>query len=479
MSILEGPLVFVDIETNGISAARGRIIEVAAIRIENGRVVSSINYLLNPGTRIPEFITGLTGITNADVSGAPSFEDIAGELLEIMQGAIFVAHNVRFDYSFIKHELARIGIKFSPKLLCTVKLSRAMYPDQTGHKLQNLIDRCGLSVQARHRAYDDADAMRQFIDHLRLNFPIELIDKALSHQIKSPALPKNIPASLIRSLPEGPGVYIFEDSLGKPLYIGKSINIRSRVLNHFSQDHTSESEFKISQGIANIDVRSTAGELGALLLESKLIKEMQPLFNRRLRRTQKLTVARTKINGDGYISVSIEDTDAIDPLTLDDILSVYTTKGQAKKFLDDLCKTYGFCPRIMGLEKGSGPCFAYQIKKCRGACVKAHLVNEYNDLLLDLFSTKKISQWPYASPILIQEVPTNNEDCLSIVVDNWCVIADISQPEHCSPSINFYNRVFDIDTYKILKSYIDTKRSKLNIQPITTNKLQELAGSAA
>jgi DNA polymerase-3 subunit epsilon len=475
MSVLKGPLVFVDIETNGLSYSRGRIIEVAVVRVEDGQVSGTLNYLLNPGGHLPAFISGLTGITDADLARAPAFEDVADELMQMMDGAVFVAHNVRFDYSFLKHEFGRLGKKFNPRLLCTVKLSRTMYPDQRGHKLQDLIARCGLSVAKRHRAYDDAEAMWQFICHLQTNFPAELIDKAIAAQIKSPSLPKALSPGSLEALPDGPGVYIFEDIDGAPLYIGKSVAIRKRVLSHFSSDHSSESEFKISQTVAHIETIETAGELEALLLESRLIKDRQPLYNRQLRRTQKLTIARRAYSSTGYITVNVEDIDAIDPDQLGDILSVYTTKGRARQFLDELCKTYGFCPRLMGLEKGTGPCFASQLKKCRGACAGQVSSTEYNDLLLDVFNNKRLSKWPYPSPVLIQEISAANDDYRSIVIDKWCVLADISQPEDCEPTVRFHNRAFDIDTYRILKSFIDTKRHRLAIRPISLTSLQEMA----
>jgi DNA polymerase-3 subunit epsilon len=150
MSVLGEPLVFVDIETNGLNHIRGRVIEVAAIRIEEGRVVREFNQLIDPGAPLPQFITNLTGITETDLQGAPLFVAVADELLEVMQGAIFVAHNVRFDYSFLKQEFRRIGKQFSPRQLCTVRLSRALYPTQRSHKLQSLIDRHGFAADHRH-----------------------------------------------------------------------------------------------------------------------------------------------------------------------------------------------------------------------------------------------------------------------------------------------------------------------------------------
>src|SRR5688572_6915960 len=146
MSVLEGPLVLVDIETNGLNHIRGRVIEVAAIRVEGGQVVREFRQLVDPGTLLPQFITNLTGIKQADLAGAPLFMAIADELHEIMDGAIFVAHNVRFDYSFLKQEFKRVGKEFRPRQLCTLKLSRNLFPEYRTHKLQDLIQRHNLEV---------------------------------------------------------------------------------------------------------------------------------------------------------------------------------------------------------------------------------------------------------------------------------------------------------------------------------------------
>ncbi|HET9098628.1 MAG TPA: 3'-5' exonuclease, partial [Candidatus Saccharimonadales bacterium] len=150
------PVVYVDLETTGVSAQRAKIIEVGAIRVEDGEVVEEFKSFINPGAPIPYFITNITGITDADVVQAPYFEDIAYQLDQILKGAIFIAHNVRFDYSFIKNQLESSGYKFRPKMLCTVRLSRALYPEARGHSLEKIILRHGLRVSARHRAYDDA-----------------------------------------------------------------------------------------------------------------------------------------------------------------------------------------------------------------------------------------------------------------------------------------------------------------------------------
>lgn len=463
-----------DIETTGMSYTRGRVIEVAAIRVEAGVVTREYSSVVDPGTDLPPFITGLTGLTDRDLRAAPTFHDIADELHGILADAVFVAHNARFDYGFLKHEFQRTGLKFDPKLLCTVKLSRALYPAARGHKLQDVIDRCGLKVKGRHRAYDDAKAMWQFIQHTQSNFPAPLIEDAIRQQLKSPSLPKNLTPASVRNLPESPGVYIFEDDKGRPLYIGKSINIRKRVLSHFRSDYEYESEFKISQQVNHIETVVTGGELEALLLESKLIKDLQPVYNRQLRRRQKMTLARQRRDANGYIVIDIEDVSEINPDRTSEILGVYSTKGKAKQFLSQICKDLGLCPKLMGLEKNHGSCFAYHLKKCTGACCGAEPASAYNQRLLAAFEGRRLRDWPYASAVLIEE-RTDDDGISSMVVDQWCVIAEIRQDPECDPVVNLQGKMFDIDTYKILRSFLDSSTHKLNIRPVSQEWLQTIA----
>lgn len=473
MSILDRSLVFVDVETNGLSPIRGRVIEIAAIRIENQQITAFFNQLIDPESNIPPFISQLTGITEDDLRSAPTFSAIADELFEIIDGAIFIAHNARFDYSFLKQEFKRVGRQFNPKMLCTVRLSRALYPEMKGHKLQDIIDRCGIKTLNRHRAYDDAKVLWQFITHSYKNLDRSVIDSAINKQIRTPSLPKSLTPQLVALLPNSPGVYIFEDIDGSPLYIGKSVNIRKRVLSHFSRDHDTESEFKISQQIANIDYRVTGGELEALLLESRLIKERQPLHNRMLRRNQKMTLARQVTDEAGYIRISIEDVATINPKDTSDILAVYTTRGKARRYLDQAVRDYLLCPKLLGFENGRGSCFLYQLKKCDGACIGKENAEKYNARLMEYFDQKKIEQWPFKTAVAINEKSETGSK--SIIVDQWCVVADVSAEEQCSPVINYYEKSFDLDTYNILRSYIRDKMNRLNIQAISLERLSHLA----
>lgn len=472
--IFDKPLVFVDVETNGMSNTRGHVIEVAAIRVEGGRITRVFNQLIDPGSEIPLFITNLTGITNHDLRGAMTFHQVAAELYDILSGALFVAHNVRFDYSFLKQEFKRTGRTFLPKQLCTVKLSRALFPGERSHKLESLIVRHGFSYEKRHRAYDDAHVLWQFIQHAYANFPADVVNAAVAKQIRQPAIPKDIPPELIKDLPDTPGVYIFEDEYNRPLYIGKSINIRKRVLQHFGHDHDDSKEFKIAQAIKNISFVKTGGELAALLLESQMVKEKQPLYNRKLRKAEKLLLAKGSYDARGYLNVSLEEAYGLEPSELSSTLAVYTRRGRARDSLNDIQKLYELCPKLLGLEKSKGACFLSQLHKCRGACAERETPEMYNRRVALAFERQRIREWPYSSPILLQERSSETGNAVSgVIVDQWCVIAEVSQDTDCEPQITTHRKTFDLDTYKILQEFLFTKMHKLKIQPLSGQQLQQ------
>lgn len=469
-NILDGPVVFVDIETNGLNYVRGRVIEVGVVRVENGEVTATFNQLIDPEVPLPYFITNLTGITDHDLTDAPTFGQIAEELYDIMDGALFVAHNVRFDYSFLKAEFKRIGRDFTPKQLCTVKLSRALYPEHRTHKLADIISRHDIQVAARHRAYDDAAVLWEFLQIIKRDFAPEVVLAALGKQIKQPSIPKGLDPELVAGLPDGHGVYIFEDEAGRPLYIGKSVHVRTRVKSHFAADHEHISEYKIAQLIRNIRVHETVGELESLLLESRLVKEMQPVYNKRLRKTAKLLLARQVPDVNGYIQIVLEEANGIDPDSLDSLLAVYTRRGKARDSLNEIIKEYTLCPKLAGMEKSRGACFMRQLHKCRGACVGEEQPADYNERLLLAFERKRVDEWPYRSPVLVTE-SSEDERVTGVVVDRWCIVGQVTQEAYCSPVFTSMQRVFDLDTYKILRSHLATKAKSLKIQPLSLDQL--------
>lgn len=460
------PLVCVDIETTGMNYNDGRVIEIAAIRIENGQITDEFTTLINPETAIPYFITNLTGISDQDVALAPTFDDIAERLQEVFGGAVFVAHNVRFDYSFLRQEFRRLGIEFEPKQLCTVKLSRRLYPHHRSHKLASLISRYNFSYSARHRAYDDASVIWQFLQHVESEFSDEVLLSAIKDQLKHPSLPKHLNKSIVDNLPTGPGVYIFEDESGSPLYVGKSVNIRRRVLSHFTADKSNIREFKLAQSVYSISHRSTGGELEALLLESHLVKTLLPLHNRLLRRRRKLLVVKQNYEASGHISLETETLDSVEPEIFKDILAIYPNRSKLKSSLENQIKTFDLCPKLCGLEKVRSACFSHQLGRCKGACISLESAESYNRRLLTAFENKRIEAWPYDSAVIVTENTEHTGDARrGFIVDQWSIVGTISQEEDFEPEVTAYEASFDLDAYKILKAFITSKSPKVTITP--------------
>jgi DNA polymerase-3 subunit epsilon len=298
------PLVFVDLETTGTSPKHHRVIEVGIVRVEDGVVVAEYKTLVNPGTLVPAFITSLTGISTAMLVDAPAFDEVALEIQELLEGAVFVAHSVLFDYGFLQAEFKALGMDFSYPYLCTAKLSRQLYPRCRRHNLDSIIERYDLSAGDRHRALDDARVLHQFLEVTKASHGAETLYETMEEMVRVRRLPQHIKERQITKLPDTPGVYFFYGKKDELLYIGKSRRIRTRVRSHFAKDGLSGKGRDMLSEIRRIDYQETAGEVGALILESYLIKKQNPIYNVRSRERRALYVVREDINSDGYATVS-------------------------------------------------------------------------------------------------------------------------------------------------------------------------------
>jgi DNA polymerase-3 subunit epsilon len=451
--MFEYPVVFVDIETTGGSYRNSRVLEVAAIRVENGEIVKEFSTLLDPKTYIPSTITAITGITAADIVGAPAFEDIADELLEILDGAVFVAHNVRFDYSFLKQEFSLIGSTFQPRLLCTVRLSRYLYAGEKGHSLEKLIARHSIPVLDRHRALEDARAILYFSQLAYDQHGPELFSQALTHQLKSQSLPPNLDLNELQTIGDIPGVYVFKDEQRQPIYVGKSVTLKKRVLSHFQS--TSPKEIKISQQVHHVETIPTGSELAALLLESKMIKELKPLYNRMLRRVSMYAML-VKSDQDGYANLAIKSGNVDNDTDLRTIYGVYRNRIKAKQTIDELTRLYRLCPKLMGLEKSKGACFSYSLGRCKGACIGEEDVESYNKRFEIALERSKLSEWPFEGSVTIPV----NEAGEQVVIDNWIVQSFMD--EDGNQMIVDAEPNFDIDEYKIIRRFIRENKNRIS-----------------
>jgi len=456
--IFDTPAVFLDIETNGGSGERGRITEIALIRVEDGEVVEEFSSLVNPGSPIPYWITKLTGITNEDLADAPYFDEIAAEVYRMLEGAIFVAHNVRFDFSFIKRQLEALGYTYRPKLFCTVRMSRALYKDHKGHSLEKIIARHGIVVHDRHRAMADAQAILDFTRLAIHEKGLDVFRSAAELQMKTKTLPPNVDEAAFAKLPQGPGIYIFEDAEGRPLYVGKSVNIRARVMSHFANDTKITKEMKLSLTSHTISFIETETEIEALLLESAKIKELQPIHNQLLRRTTKQAVLVKTENEEGYTSIAIESRDLHEETELDTIYGVYTSRMKAKSRLESLMKTFQLCPKLLGLEKGKGACFRAHLGLCKGACVGKESQEIYNRRVEYALERSKIEAWPFKGALSVKISQTK-----ALIIDQWIIKGYLTAIEDGSAHLERLTNGFDMDTYKILRAYLRSHKLEMQL----------------
>lgn len=466
---LPSTLVFLDTETTGGSLRTDRVIEIGMLRVENGKVVKKFTSLVNPQRYVPQEIELLTGISGAMVDVAPTFFDLKDQILEMLEGALFVAHNARFDYGFIKTEFKRLGINFSAKHLCTVKLSHNLYPQYDHHNLSVIIERFGFRIKNRHRAFDDAEVLWKFYKQIQKKFPLELIEAAVSKAQKRPSIPTGLSAEILDELPETPGVYIFYGDSGIPLYVGKSVNIRDRVLSHFSADHTSSLELKITQQIKSIETIQTEGELGALLKEAYLVKKLQPLYNRRLRQKNKLLVLKYTEDKNGYFSCSFGLQEVIDASEIDKIIGVFKSRKSLQEFLFAIAKEHQLCEKLLGVDKTSTSCFGYRLGRCKGACKGNEKPLFYNFRFMEVIGKMKFKKWPFEQPIIIDDFSDDGTSCDSFIIDNWCVLGKVNSEG--SKLETMLDIGFDLDTYKILNSCLHKTKYQKHIRILNQDQL--------
>jgi len=457
-------LVFIDLETTGTNTLQDRVTEVGFYEVHDGAVVEEWSSLINPEKPISPFIEQITGISTAMVAKAPRFSEIAEELQGKLAGKVLVAHNARFDYGFLKSEFRRLEITFQENILCTLKLSRALFPEQKKHNLDELIERHDLKVQDRHRALGDAQVIKDFFAKIRNEQPHELLAKAIRSQLKQPSLPPHLSLEQLKRLPSSPGVYLFYGENDTMLYIGKSVDIRSRVYSHFAGDHRAHKEMRLSQQVRRIDFIETAGEFGALLLEARLVKELTPIHNRQLRRTRDLysiRLASSVTSGSKPEIVLLKDLGGNE---LEGLYGMFRTRRQADTALREVILAHKLCNRTLGLEKGHGACFNYQIKKCRGACVGQESLQLHEARLVTAFASMKVRSWPFTGAIGIREKSDTSDRTEIHVFNHWCHLGTVDSEERLREILDSSEMLpFDLDGYKILSRFLDKNRQDIDL----------------
>lgn len=441
-------LAFVDLETTGATITADWITEIGIVEVD-AEGVREWSSLVRPETRIPPFIESLTGISNAMVADAPVFEQLAEELHARLEGCLFIAHNARFDYGFLKNAFRRAGIDFKPTVLCTVKLSRKLYPGFGRHNLDALIERHRLPVTERHRALGDARIIWHFWQTLYQTLPPELIAAAVQSLTARPSWPSHLDPASIDAMPDTHGVYLFYDDTALPLYIGKANQLRRRVLSHFSGDHRSSKEMLLSQQVRRIEWIETAGELGALLQEAVLVKRMQPAHNHQLRRSDEVCAWRLVQKGDTF-KLGLAHPDDLFFGGEENLFGPFASHRKATDALRALADVHQLCHGLLGLEKvrAGKPCFGSQVRRCKGACTGAEPAAEHAARMRAALASWRLAPWPHAGAIGVREGTGMH------VLNNWGYLgsvdgADLDGARRLGANAS---ATFDRDVYQILRT---------------------------
>ncbi len=362
----------VDIETTGNGVQGNRITEIALYNIDGDQITDSFSSLVNPGCEIPAFITGLTGITTAMVRRAPTFEVLASQIAAFCEGRVFVAHSVNFDYPIVREEFARAGQVFQRKKLCTVRLSRKVFPGLRSYSLGKLCSSLEIPLRDRHRAAGDAHATALLLQRI-LRHPqgVETVRSFLNARSQEATLPPGLPRASFQRLPEAPGIYYFKDQGGAILYVGKAINLKKRVLGHFYD--TSEKERQLCRATSEIDFELSGSDLLALLMEAVAIKRHFPPFNQAQKNMRP-----------AYGLFRYHDRDGIAHLAINRLRKgqqasrVFYSQADARLFLERLCTEYELCAKYCHLQDGVERCGHFRVPVCRGICRGEEPVAPYN-----------------------------------------------------------------------------------------------------
>ncbi|TDX29166.1 DNA polymerase-3 subunit epsilon [Modicisalibacter xianhensis] len=456
-------LVFLDLETTGTRTTRDRITEIAALRVFDGEVIDRYVTLVNPQVSIPPHIQQLTGINDAMVSNAPTFETLANDFFAWLGRDTIVAHNARFDYGFLRNEFARAGLDYAARPLCTLKLSRRLAPEHVHHNLDALLSRHGLASQSRHRAEGDARSLLALWKCWHEHYEAEQIATLAQAQMRQASLPAHLDPARLADLPERPGVYLFYGENRAVLYIGKSINLRSRVLSHFSNNLSSDKEMRLAQQTHDIEWQETAGDLGAQLQEAHLIKQLMPVHNRMLRRQSRL-VSWSWPQGDDAPALVDQQRLASSEQAL---YGLFRSRRDAVNALKQIAMDYRLCTQTLGLVRGKGRCFDHQLRRCLGVCCGEESQESHARRAREALERLRVQQWPWPGRVAFGEISQDGERAWHIV-DHWCYLGSVESldSDRLAALGKQYPR-FDVDTYKILNRFLARQDDALEIHPLS------------
>lgn len=464
-----GPLLFIDLETTGANLAVDRIIEIGLVEVD-AQGAREWSALVDPERPVPEFITGLTGIDSAMVDGAPTFAQLAPLLQEKLRGRLFIAHNARFDYGFLKREFLRLGIEFRAPQLCTVKLSRKLFPEHHRHSLDTLIARFNIEVAHRHRALADAQVLWQLWQQWHATLPAETLQHTVETLIGRPQLPPQLAPDTLDDVPEAPGAYAFYDADGQALLIKRASNLRTQMMGQFAP---ARRDTAIVRSVCRVAWREAAGEFGARLAEQAFAVALNPLSDELcawqcLAREADEPTGMGRSDTRGHFRPELVFAGTTDLATAPELFGLYPNAREARKSLRKLVEANGLCHTLTGLGNGrpGEPCVGFRQKTCRGACAGKEAVGLHDARLLAALAKQRIERWPFAGPVALVERDEWGMREDFHLFDRWRHLGTAHDEARLSEMLEIREeRPFDPEIYRIAQRFM--KLGKVRVVPLS------------
>ena len=437
----------IDVETTGQG---NKITEIAIFKYDGTQIIDEFTSLVNPKIYIPDYITALTGIDNGMVANAPTFSEIAKDILSITEGTIFVAHSVNFDYNVIRNEFKDIGIDFRRKKLCTVRLSRKLIPGHKSYSLGKICNALDIDINGRHRARGDAEATVILFEKLINTKESETVfNDFLKKSSKEATLPPHLPSAVFNDIPNDPGVYYFKNKKGKVIYVGKAKDLKKRVLGHFY--NKAEKELNLCRETVDIDFELSGSELIALLMEDAGIKHHYPEYNQVAKRNPKAYGIFSFEDRNGIIHLAYNTLKA----TPNPLLTFYNI-SDCRQFLERLCTQFELCPKYCHLQEGISQCSHYLIKTCHGICIQNESAKAYNIRVQNAIKHTIAN----SKDVVIKEKGRHSEEEGFVLIKNNVYLG-----------YGFIERSEQITSNEQLETYLIPQKDNLDIQKILIKTL--------
>lgn len=456
--------IFLDLETTGPRPASDLITEIGIVEVTD-HGVTRWSTLVNPQVPIPPFIQELTGITDAMVENAPTFAALSEQVRQRLQRGLVIAHNARFDYGFLRHAYQRLNQPFQCEVLCSIKLSRKLFPEEVKHGLDALMARHGLVAPTRHRALADADLLWQFWRMLETTIPADTLARTMESLLERPHIPRHLQPELLDDIPDGPGVYLFRGEGDEPLYLGKALQLRPRVLSHVVTDRLSEKERRLAQQIRRIEWHETAGEMGAALLEAKLAKQLHPAHSRTTLAPPEVWSWQLQDSGTGRMQPVLACANGLDFGRTDHLYGLFNSREKAEMALRALASSHGLTLAAAEDGKVLDDAWAgYKLHLTSNAGTDEERTQQFRERLAAALAPLRLQTWPFpGTAATIVENGANGAPDIHLI-HNWCYLGtarsdddlcDLLEQAPANPS-------FDVDTYKIVTRALKLDQAQLH-----------------